>query len=223
MNIFRSFYYRAVLPLKDLSLTEKYQLFFAFLASLATLVALCSTLVAVCQLRETHRDLVIAQRPWMGISEPITVSFVSIDAKDPKASYVIKVKNFGASVATHVSVSARPVVRADQIYPARDIVCKEAKSWSNAPSIFPGQGIIEKTGGGIVFPVQEGVADFQNQRIERPDFDQQRHLYVVGCLAYEDQFGESRETRFLYWSGDDVTAIKLPAQLSPFLISESPR
>jgi hypothetical protein len=222
MAMFRRMYHKFVLPLQALTISEKCQLLFSFVMSLATFAAMASALLSFLQMRETHRDLVTTQRPWMGITV-IRLKVLSLDLKNPKASYHIQLKNFGASVATHVAVSARPLVRADQIYSTRQLTCQEAKAWSAARSMFPGQGVIENSGGGIVFPGQEGFAEQDDVRIERPDFDQSRFFLVVGCATYQDAFGEYRETRFIYSSNTDVSTIASPIELTPFLISESPQ
>jgi hypothetical protein len=203
-------------------LVEKYQLFFTAVVAFSTVVAMCSTIVAVFQLKETHRDLVVSQRPWLGVSQPIELSGLSLDPKDAKASYTIKVKNFGASVATHVNLSTRAVVRSDQIYPAKKLTCEEAVSAMRATTFVPGQGVVDKSGGGAIFPSQEGEAQVGNLRIERPDADVSKLLFVVGCIEYDDQFGEIHQTQFMYWSGGDATALKLPTQLTPFLTSNNP-
>lgn len=222
MTMSRRLYHKVLTPLKSLSFSEKCQLAFSFIISLATFAAMASAVLSFFQIRETHKDLVTTQRPWMGVSL-IRLKTLSLDLKDPKASYHIQLKNFGASVATHVSVSTRPVVRVDQIYVTRQLTCQEADAWSRARAMFPGQGTIEDTGGGIVFPGQEGSAEQNDIRIERPDFDQGRFFLVVGCATYKDPFGEYRQTKFIYSSNVDVSKIASPIDLTPFLISESPK
>jgi hypothetical protein len=219
----RAFYKKRLAPLKRLRLFDKYQLLFTAVVALSTIVAMCSTVVGVLQLRESHRYLVVSQRPWIGISAPIDLSSLSLDPKDAKASYTIHTKNFGASVATHVSLSTRPVVRADQIFPNKELTCKEALSFMNASTFVAGRGVVEKGGGGVVFPSEEGTSQFLNLRIERPDIDPSQLLFIVGCIQYDDEFGEPHQTQFLYWSGTDATSLKVPFKLLPFITSNIPQ
>jgi hypothetical protein len=217
-----SFYSKAILKLKSLSI-KQWQLVFSGIMATATFAATFSAIFAGVQLWLTHRDLVVTQTPWMGVSL-VHVKSVSLDLKDPKASYHVQLKNFGVSPATHVTLSSRPIVRADQFYVTRQLTCQEAQNVSNARTILPSQGItIENTGGGIVFPGQESFADFTNVRIERPDFDASRFFYIVGCIVYRDSFNEIHDTKFIYASDVDVSSITGPIELKPFVISESPR
>jgi hypothetical protein len=171
------------------------------------------------QLTEMHNDTILNHRAWIGVDRPIELDSIVLDPKDAKANYVVTLRNYGSSVALHVGISAYAVVRAQDIFPRLHTACDEAASTSNGiMAESSGRFLPEQAMGDSLFPSQEEGRHFQNQRIEHPEMDSSKIIYVLGCVVYCDQFRQQRRTRFfhVYFSDGDMSRLRFPVLLYQF-------
>lgn len=182
-----------------------------------TFVIAASTFVAALQLIEMHNATIVSQRAWIGVSRPIELDALNLDQKGAKASYVVTFKNYGPSVALHVALSARVVVNSLEVFPTRQLVCKEATGMTNGIAYEPGSQFGTEHGlGESLFPLDEEEMRFTNQPIDHPELAQNGPLFLIGCIVYRDQFGHQRRTRFTDMYYGDLKNSTFPLSLNPF-------
>jgi hypothetical protein len=183
-----------------------------------TFVIAASTFVAALQLFEMHNATIVSQRAWIGVSRPVELDALSLDQKGAKASYVVTIKNYGPSVALHVGLSTRVVVNSVEIFPARQLVCKEAAGMTNGLTYIVGAGFTAERGlGESLFPLDEEETRLTNQAIDHSELPQNGPVFVIGCIVYRDQFGHQRRTRFTDMYYGDFKSSPFPLLLNPFM------
>lgn len=168
--------------------------------------------VAGYQLVELRRSIEVSNRAWIGVSRPVSITSIDSRGPEPVVTYVVTVKNYGPSVAQHLYPSAHIVTRAFDLLEQAHNSCKEAEMGSNGIMVNAGSKSAEHVIGDSMFPGDEYGRWFSGKFIAGDGF------YIVGCVAYRDQFGKERHTQFCNWyQGTDLMKEKLPILMYSFL------
>lgn len=145
------------------------------------------------QLKEMEATLVFSQRPWVGIDKPT----LAYDQATKHWSIDFVVKNYGSSPALHSVVGT---TIPEYLTPAAQATmdhfggtCGTADWLSTGKGSVPGMPIIQQIGGYTVFP-GNSVISVTPQSIGETG----KPARWMGCIAYSDQFGKLRHTRFCY-------------------------
>jgi hypothetical protein len=145
--------------------------------------------------------LEVAYRPWMGITKPISVSSPLVFDSDGAHVRVIgfTTKNSGNSPAINASMQSEVVIRPPDATPHGPF------DWINQDAVFRCSPELSRTMRKINFGViiLPGVED--SYRELRWDIKKQEipnvavvEVWVIGCIAYSDQFGKQHGTSFVY-------------------------
>jgi hypothetical protein len=166
-------------------------------------------IVSYRQWRELQRSIEISNRAWVGVSRPIDVTGLLLDPKHGKASYIITIKNYGPSVGRYVMVSAHVATERSEAIVAQLQACKEAEAESNRITNSVGH-----LWGDTLFPSDEEGRHFDDDEFQ---FNlEPSTLIISGCIAYRDQFGKPRRTRFCYWRREGIKGMVFPVLLYAF-------
>ena len=135
--------------------------------------------------------LTTAQRPWVGIVDPIFIDKpLTFDAKGANIVIRIKLKNFGVSPAN----AAIPIITMMLTEDLNEVTKyqKEICSWP----------AMKQKVGNLIFPNQEFTAMTINIQVDPPQIRTNSkgmtEAWLVGCLPYWDQFNQPRSTAVLY-------------------------
>lgn len=185
----------------------------------ATWAAFCAAIlyasIAALQWREAHKTMVTANRAWIGVSRPIEITKIQpgTNTENPKVTYVVTLKNYGTSVGLRVWITTRVVTNPIGLKTAAHDSCREALSGSNGIMATAGDPHAEHTIGDVMFPTDEYGRWFSDESLSPT-----KQFFIVGCVAYKDQFGQQRHTQFCNWyrGGDDITKPTPPIFLYSF-------
>jgi hypothetical protein len=142
-----------------------------------------------------RHSLEVQQRAWVGLSRPIVPTSFQLT---PKISVQaeIPLKNFGRSPAMKVLAGMMPVTN-KEIHERAPRACELILNFVNGTipknQLRPGEPQLRR--GLILNPDEEGTFRIAtgNDTIDPNSADT---LYFLGCIAYRDQFGHTRTTRF---------------------------
>jgi hypothetical protein len=160
-------------------------------ASIYALISLLMWHQMVKQTKMSHTQLIVSQRPWVGIYQPI------IKLTQDRWFIDFQLKNFGNSPSLYTAAGANPAYPPIDEAGVRNMIeqdCKVADNISAAPDHAERHGY-------TVFP-GEPVTYEPGQTIDK---SRQSTVYLVGCIAYLDQFtdaqrGPLHHTRFCYYA-----------------------
>jgi hypothetical protein len=164
--------------------------------SVYALITLLMWRQMIRQAEISQKQIVISQRPWLGIYKP-TIK------QTPNRWFIdFQLKNFGNSPSLHSTAGTNPVYppfEAADMSKLIESACKSADEMSAAP-------VEAERHGYTVFPAESDRYD-PGQTIER---GRQSSVYFIGCLAYLDQFtaaarGPLHHTRFCYYAEIPLT------------------
>jgi hypothetical protein len=132
----------------------------------------------------------------------------------------VTLKNYGPSVALHTYTSTKVVTEITQIRARINDACTEAIYGMNTPMqvkiVSPNNTEITDNGGvagETLFPSDEPGKWYRNIA-----FDRSEVVFIVGCIAYRDEFGKERHTRFCNWTTTlNPKNQTLPIFLYPFI------
>lgn len=172
-------------------------------AGLTMIAVLIYTGVTISEWKEMHQSMVISQRAWVGPSGPPVINSLDLGPPTAKVSFSIAIKDFGQSVAVHVVPWAEVTFAADKLDATVKETCDNAISISNgvfldSQAAFNGihrEVRPDRPFGNILFPNQETPTTFTGYVNSKPDA---KLMWIIGCIAYRDQFGNERRTRFCY-------------------------
>jgi hypothetical protein len=183
----------------------------------AIVIAFTYATLTFLQWTALKHSIELSNRAWVGVSRPVEVTAVNYDAKNAKASYIVSLKNYGPSVALHVGIAAQVTTNLMQLVPLLQKDCKDAKGMANGLYISPVEKFAENILGETLYPSNEEGRYFDDQSFQPyPGIETPKELYVVGCIAYKDQFGNLRQTRFCNWYYGNLKEAKFPLFLYSF-------
>ncbi|MGA2102019.1 MAG: hypothetical protein ABSG34_12990 [Candidatus Sulfotelmatobacter sp.] len=175
-------------------------------------------LITYFQWDDAHKNFILGQRAWLGVREPSSITNIVNGPEDSKITYVVTLRNYGNSVAKHIWITSKVATRADDIWPYITQSCGEADRGTNATLKVWN---VERTAiaggflaGDVMFPSQEYGRWFKDISVKRTGV-----MFIVGCVAYRDQFGNLRHTKFCDWVQADLMQLKtgdLPVYLYAF-------
>ena len=219
------------------------------ITSLATVILAILTIFYVVYAKHQWNEMRNARRPWVGISEKLTLkrppSFTvvapAITGLNGEKEFIVtkfelsgNLQNFGSSPARKVyellSVIDSPSIR----YDFREIACKTVERQSAGQNPFseftdyfirqPAKAIFPN----VAVPIEPSVITFGMFVDKTPQMP--NPLWVVGCVAYQDSFGDVHHTEVLYRSSvpegaRQETAIETPmftyAPFTEFVMEDS--
>jgi hypothetical protein len=135
--------------------------------------------------------LTTAQRPWVGIVNPIFIDKpLTFDAKGANIVIRIKLKNFGVSPA-NAAIPITTMLLTEDL----NEVTKYQKDICSWPAM-------KQKVGNLIFPNQEITSMPINILVDPPKIRTNSkgmtEAWLVGCLPYWDQFNQLRSTAVLY-------------------------
>jgi hypothetical protein len=157
--------------------------------------------------------LIQSNRPWVGVMYPLEITAINWQAKPvPTANYVITIKNYGPSIALRLSIAANAVSDSLTLLQVQDQTC--IRSWKiSRGTTLEGQEV-ERMAGGMMFPSDSHGRHFNDDPF--PVSADSPRFWIIGCITYDDQFGNDRQTRFANVYYDPVKSAKLPIFLYSF-------
>jgi hypothetical protein len=166
--------------------------------------------------KDANKNFVASQRAWVGISRPISVSTIDFISANPKATWVVSLKNYGPSVARHVSLSAVAVSTPVWAIQTQELMCRYAIGSGPKGRFVDTHHSIPQGLGDTLFPSEEEGKWFENAVFPQLSPIGEGTFFIVGCVAYVDQFDKQRTTRFCYWYYTDARKAKMPILLYQF-------
>lgn len=145
----------------------------------------------------------IAARPWAGLSDDLpglTVSKLRFNASgDAEVEYFATSKNYGTTGAQNVAFRAQLLLspKAGEIDRTKTDVCERLRGASSRGFGF------------VLFPGKSRITEgqrstFPKAKMIHPNYDGRFNAWLIGCLAYRDQFNFQYFTKFTYWLVDDT-------------------
>jgi hypothetical protein len=208
------------------------------ISALATVAIVVLTVFYVQYSKRQWEEMRSAKRPWVGLSERLTLrrqpSFSAVEPAitglDGEKEFVIvtfevsgSLQNFGASPARRVYEFFNIMQYSELPYQSRESYCKVAGSESRGENPFPQFGSsyftpqpVKAIFPNIVIPIQSATLTFgmfvdKTPRLPNP-------LYVIGCVAYQDTFGDVHHTKVLYRSSVPAGSRQETALEKPSLV-----
>jgi hypothetical protein len=187
------------------------------ITALATVAIVVLTFYYVTYSKKQWEEMRNARRPWVGLSERLTVkrpsSSAAFDAvmsstEGEKEIVVTKfylsgtLQNFGTSPARRVYEFFRIVQNSELRYLSRESYCKVAGSESRGENPFPQFSYFIPQPAKAIFPnVSIPIEDtFDFSMFVGKLHQMPNPIWIVGCVAYQDTFGEVHHTKVLYRS-----------------------
>lgn len=169
-------------------------------------------------LRISRDGLRISVRPWVGITDEIgsvQTSPIQFDANgNASMGYSITVKNFSQNAAQNVMVVAALLV-------TEDLEAIRAKQ-----SELSGDNFVGKTDMGfLLFPGNarlgtQSASSFPRNKMVSKSYTGKFEAFLVGCVAYRDQFGVLYHTKFIYWLVDPATRHPIEFDATPNTVQQ---
>jgi hypothetical protein len=147
------------------------------------------------QLDEAHNALIQTQRAWVGPRQPIRIDFYNLGPPEIVARYTVFMKNFGPTVALNVIPIVSIAPGHDQLDQRMKSSCDVAEQFSTG-KVMPGNDPIPGGRmGQTLFPTEERDIPYADSG---PSDAKLTVMYIVGCIAYRDQFDIRHKTRFCF-------------------------
>lgn len=136
-----------------------------------------------------HDSLVRSARPWVGNGDVIPLKPIRLIPGEIEFLSDVVLTNYGPSPALNISSWMGVALNLQELDGAAEDTCKvaitlaESKSGDKGEVLFPSQKRVRRLGGKVTLAADDA------KKIE--------FVYVVGCIAYRDQFQEGwHKTRF---------------------------
>ncbi len=147
--------------------------------------------------REVMKQTVNSERAWIGLKEPVTIDVLELTPR-LKVEAHYSIQNFGHGPALKVTPSGWFLDDSKTLKTVANGICRGAEEFSTG-TVPLGSGLTEQTPMGfMLFQGQFHTETIGSPRdpwqgAAEPDL---KHFWFVGCIAYIDQFKNTRWTRF---------------------------
>jgi hypothetical protein len=172
--------------------------------------------VTISEWKEMQRATTVSQRAWVGPAAPLVINSLTLGPPTAQVGVAVTIRNFGQSVALHVVPWVEAVFSDDKLDATMKETCDNAYTISNG--IFFDQDAMShgvyrevrpnRPFGQSLFPGQEIPSTFLGTLTPKSD---SKSVLIIGCIAYKDQFGTQRRTRFCYTPPASPDALGFPA------------
>ena len=208
------------------------------ITALATVAIVVLTIFYVTYSKKQWEEMRAARRPWIGMSErlvlnrPPSFSVVKLTGRE---DYLVNIdfelsgtlQNFGTSPARRVYEYFYPLQFGNIRYSWMNVSCAvaEAQSMQDPKKQMKATGVEMRIPARAIFP--NVVVPVRNNIAHMGIFIDETHrlpdpIWILGCVAYQDSFGEVHHTKVLYSSGttngSEEVAIERPLlKYTPFI------